>query len=280
MFRYFESSGKEVCALPVRANRQTCHRASMLHGGASQLMDSVQEQSIVQEWFGHVWGLQFCVRPSEVQGVRCFLQTFCFQSLLERQNDEECQKELHDAACKVREPCRQPEVGKDEAQDCQQGAKTESKDSKESYTLQALQAGTAVRTSGPNLSIRNSDCNCRVTPPCPRQFWNNDATLTLGNHDGNSYASAQQTTEIAGVSSIQFVAVSSARLKSLQVRTLRDINPLTISKVIDSALWTGGFFGAMWLRGDVPLFFCAQFLPQAGAALHLVCIAIPKFKNP
>lgn len=68
MFRYFESSGKEVCALPVRANRQTCHRASMLHGGASQLMDSVQEQSIVQEWFGHVWGLQFCVRPSEVQG--------------------------------------------------------------------------------------------------------------------------------------------------------------------------------------------------------------------
>ncbi|CAK9005579.1 SAM domain-containing protein, partial [Durusdinium trenchii] len=48
-----------------------------------------------------------------------------------RQNDEECQKELHDAACKVREPCRQPEVGKDEAQDCQQGAKTESKDSKE-----------------------------------------------------------------------------------------------------------------------------------------------------
>lgn len=91
-----------------------------------------------------------------------------------RQNDEECQKELHDAACKVREPCRQPEVGKDEAQDCQQGAKTESKDSKESYTLQALQAGTAVRTSGPNLSISN--------------------------HDGNSYASAQQTTEIAGLS--------------------------------------------------------------------------------
>ena len=32
--------------------------------------------------------------------------------------------------------------------------------------------------------------------------------------------------------------------------------------------------------GDVPLFFCAQLLPQAGAALHLVCIAIPKFKNP